>query len=85
MRLLFPCLFSHQLAITLLVGVSAGGGGGPTLFAMGDHLEYEPIAVMMSVIIVFTLFCEASVSRAKNWIKQFNLLLQPCLDKVIAE
>jgi hypothetical protein len=39
----------------------------------------------MCFIVVFTIFCEQCVAAMKRWVEYFNPLLQPCLDKVIAE
>jgi hypothetical protein len=39
----------------------------------------------MVFIIVFTIFCEKSLARTKNWLNYYNPLLQPIVDKVVSE
>jgi hypothetical protein len=64
---------------------SEDGGGSHGLFEMGGHMKYDAVAATMGFIIVFTIFCEQCVAHVRDWVEDFNPLLQPCVDKVIAE
>jgi hypothetical protein len=62
-----------------------GGGDGPGLFELGGELDHAPVAIMMGIIIVFTIFCEQVLAFGRKWVTHFNPLLHPCIDKVVAE
>merc|ERR1711865_383117 len=89
-----PFLFLLLAGVYDSVEGAGGGGCGPVnetlvhetgLFWMCDHLEWGAVAATMGFVIVFTIFCEYVVARTRKWIKHFNPLLMPCVDKVIAE
>jgi hypothetical protein len=82
------------LVLLSTAGVAAAGGAGlPGLFSLMDAkdgegnyiLDYVPVAAMMGFIIVFTITMEKLVAKVKRWVEYFNPLLQPVVDKVIAE